>query len=204
AAGGRAEESSVLPVERFGHERNYAGAATSEQDGVDGHTFWILPLGSDNRTLLGWCGETRVGMGGLASSGRRPGTTKPVHQFSRLGLGHRLPPDIALWSDRAVGEYRVAGDAEHGVGIGLHAGAGRHAEESVLGVDGVEAAIGAEFHPRDVITDRLDFPTGDGWDEHGKVGLAAGRREGSSDVLGFAGGGGGGLEEDMVCPAGVH
>ena len=65
-------------------------------------------------------------------------------------------------------------------------GAGRHAEEPGLRVDGVEAAVGAELHPADVVADRLDLPSVERGDEHGQVGLAARRGEGAGDVTGLA------------------
>ena len=74
----------------------------------------------------------------------------------RLGVGHALPPDVAVVGEGGVGEDDVAVEGQHGVGVGVHVGPGGHAEEAGLGVDGVEAAVLAEFHPADVVADRLD------------------------------------------------
>ena len=63
------------------------------------------------------------------------------------------------------------------------AGAGRHAEQAVFRVDGVEPAVLAEAHPADVVADGLGLPAGDGRLQHGEVGLAAGAREGGGDVV---------------------
>ena len=119
-------------------------------------------------------------------------------------FGHALPPDVAVVGERGVGEDAVAVEGEDGVRVGVLVGAGRHAEEAGLGVDGVEAAVGAELHPADVVTHRLDLPALDGRDEHGQVGLAAGGGEGAGDVAGLALGGGE-LEDEHVLghPAGV-
>ena len=46
----------------------------------------------------------------------------------------------------------------------------------------MQAAVVAELHPGDVVTDRLHRPPGQGWDEHGHVGLTARRREGGGYV----------------------
>src|SRR5207245_6770832 len=53
AAGGRAEESAVLPVESFDDQRDNAPAPAAEKDRVDGYALRILPLRSDNRALPG-------------------------------------------------------------------------------------------------------------------------------------------------------
>ena len=119
-------------------------------------------------------------------------------------VGHALPPDVAVVGQRRVGEDAVAVERQDGVGVGVRVGARRHAEEPGLGVDGVEAAVGAELHPADVVADRLDLPALDGGDEHGQVRLAAGRGEGAGDVAGLALGRGE-LEDEHVLghPAGV-
>ncbi len=186
AAGGGAEEGAVLPVEGFGHERNDAGTASAEEDGVNRNALGIFPLFRDGRALLRRRGEAGVGMRGLASALGRPRTAQPIHQVRRLGVGHAFPPDIAIGRKGDVGEDGVLGRRQHGIGVRLHARARRHAEEPGLGIDRVQAAVGAEFHPGNVVAHGLDFPAGDGRDEHGEVGLAAGRREGASDELRLA------------------
>ena len=120
----------------------------------------------------------------------RPVLALPVGHVGRGLVGHALPPDVAVVGQRGVGEDAVAVEREDGVGVGVGVGARRDAEEAGLGVDGVEAAVGAELHPADVVADRLDLPALDGGDEHGQVRLAAGGREGAGDVAGLALGGG--------------
>ncbi len=113
-------------------------------------------------------------MSGFAAGVGSPGAAQPVDQLSGLLVGHAFPPDVAVERHGAVGENGIVRDAEHGVGVRLHAGAGSHAEESVLGIDGVEAAIGAELHPGDVIADGLDLPAGKGGDHHRQICFATG------------------------------
>ena len=153
---------------------------------------------------LAGVGEAGVGVGGGRARLGGPVLALPVGQVGRRLVGHALPPDVAVVGQRRVGEDAVAVEREDGVGVGVGVGARRHAEEAGLGVDGVELAVGAEFHPADVVADRLDLPALDGGDEHGQVRLAAGRREGAGDVAGLALGRGE-LEDEHVLghPAGV-
>ena len=75
-------------------------------------------------------------------------------------------------------------------GIGRLVGARRHAEESGLGIDGVDLAVGRRLDPGDVVTDAGHFPAFVlkllGRNHHGEVGLAAGAGEGGRDVGLFA------------------
>ena len=199
-----AEEHAVLPVVRLEDKRDDAGAAAAEEDGADRHAGRVLPLGGDSRVLGGRGGEAGIGMRGGRARFGRPVVALPVGQVSRRRVGHALPPDVTVVGQRGVGEDAVAGEGEDGVGVGVGVGAGRHTEEAGLGVDGVEAAVGTELHPADVVTDRLDLPAVDGRDEHGQVGLAARRREGAGDIADVAFGGGE-LQDEHVLghPAGV-
>jgi hypothetical protein len=45
----------------------------------------------------------------------------------------------------------------HRVRVRLHRGAGRHAEETRLGIDRVEPAVGAGLQPRDVVAEVHTF-----------------------------------------------
>src|SRR5271165_4082539 len=62
AADNGAEEGAMLPVEGFSDQRNNAFAASTEEDGVDRHTFGVLPFGSDRRALTRVDCEPRIGM----------------------------------------------------------------------------------------------------------------------------------------------
>src|SRR5262249_61089794 len=71
----------------------------------------------------------------------------------------------------------------HGVGVRIVRGAGRHAEEASLGIDGVQPSVLAELHPANVVTDGLGLPAGNGRIDHGEIGLATGARESRGDIL---------------------
>src|SRR5579863_6323711 len=78
AAGGGSEESSVLPIERFGDEGNDAAAASAEKNGVDGHAFGIFPFGRDYGALAGAGSKPGIGMGCRAARLGGPRATKPI------------------------------------------------------------------------------------------------------------------------------
>ena len=59
----------------------------------------------------------------------------------------------------------------------------RNTEKARFGVNGIQATVLTELHPCDVISNGFYFPSGDGWDEHCKVGFPARRGEGSGNVL---------------------
>jgi hypothetical protein len=102
----------------------------------------------------------------------------------RLLLGDALPPHVAVVGAGDIGEDRVALlDRPHRHGVGRHTGAGGDAEETELGVDGIQPTVGTEAHPGDVVADHFGFPTGNGRLEHREVGLAALAREGAGDVV---------------------
>ena len=173
----------MLPVERLAHQRHDGRASPAEQERVDRHAGRVVPLGRDHRALGGRDAKARVRVRGRARRRGRPVAALPVDQVARHVVGHALPPDVPVVGQCAVCEDRVAVDRVHRVGVRLLARAGRHAEEPRLGVDRVEAAVGAELHPRDVVADRLDLPPRQGRDQHRQIGLATRRRERGSDVL---------------------
>ena len=186
----RAHEDAVLPIEGLRDERHVGGAATAEEDRIDRHALRVLPVGGDGGALPRRGGEARVGVRGGATGRRGPVLALPVDEMRGRLVGQALPPHIAVIGERDVGEDAVGVEGLHGVGIGVHAGAGGDAEETRFGVDGVEASVLAEAHPRDVVTDCLDGPAGHRRLQHGEVGLAACRGEGSGDVADVARGSG--------------
>ena len=97
-----------------------------------------------------------------------------------------FPPDITVIGKRDIGEDGILRAGEHGVLVGLHAGAGRDAEETGFRIDRAEVALFVELHPGDVVADGLDLPARNGRDQHGQVGLSAGRRERAGHILDFA------------------
>ena len=113
-----------------------------------------------------------------------PVVAPPVGDVSRCLVGLAFPPHVTVVGQGDVGEDVAAClDGAHRGRVRRVTGARGNAEESELGVDGVELAVLAEAHPRDVVTEGLGLPAGDGRFDHGEVGLAAGRRERGSDVL---------------------
>ena len=125
------------------------------------------------KRALGWAaGVSESGVQSLPFQSVRcsGGAERPSHQMSPSSVRATLV------------KMRVGLAGPHGVRVGVVAGAGGHAEEPGLGVDGVEPAVVAELHPGDVVADRLDLPAREGRDHHRHVRLAAGRREGGGDV----------------------
>ena len=122
--------------------------------------------------------------------GWRPVLALPVDAVRGRFLRHAFPPDIAVVGQRDVGVDDVGLERRHRVVIGFLRCSWRDAKETCLGVDGVELAVLARLDPGDVVADRGNFPAveGSGRNQHGKVGLAAGRWEGSGDVGFFTGG----------------
>ena len=176
----------MLPVEGLGDERDVGGPAAAEEDRVDGHALRVLPVGCDRGALPGGGGEAGIGVRGGLARGRCPVVALPVDEVGRGLLGEALPPDIAIIGQCDVGEDAISVERLHGVGIRVHSRPGSDTEEASLGIDGVEAAVLAEAHPCDVVTNRLDRPAGDGGLEHREIGLAAGRGEGRGEVAGVA------------------
>ena len=174
AAHGRAQKRSVLPAERLSHQRDNASPAATEKDGVDRHAVWVLPLRGNDRALACRSGEAGIGMSCFARRSRSPRTTQPVDQFRRFFRRHPFPPYVAVGSHRTVGEDGILRGGEHRIPVRLHARSGSHAEESILGIDRIEAAIGAELHPSDIVADGFDFPPRYSRDHHRQVRLAAG------------------------------
>src|SRR4029077_11460885 len=187
----------MLPIEGLSHKRNNAPSAAAEKDGIDRHAVRVLPLRGDHRALAGWRGGAGIWMSRSARGRRSPWPAQPVDQFGGLFGSHLLPPYVAVRSHCAIREDGILRGGEHGIPVRFHARSGSDAKESVLRVDGIEAAVGAELHPSYVVSYGLHFPPRYGRDHHGEVGLAAGRGERASEILGLAGGVGH-LEDEHV------
>ncbi len=57
-----AKEGALSPVEGLDDKRDGAGTTTSKEDGRDGNTFDVLPVGIKSGALVGGNGKARVGM----------------------------------------------------------------------------------------------------------------------------------------------
>ena len=190
---GGAHEHAVLPVPGLRHQRDGVLASAAEDDGVDGHALRVVELVRQDRALRDRGAEAGVRVRrllarttslGAALGG--PGSALPVREVLRGLLGLPLPPHVTVVGERDVGEDRMpALDGRHGVGVGVGARAGGHAEQSGLRVDGVEPAVLAEPHPCDVVAEGLHLPARQGGLQHRQVRLAAGRREGRAQVVGL-------------------
>ena len=95
----------------------------------------------------------------------------PSHQTSPSGVSATLV------------KIEFSRHGQHGIGIGVHGGARRDAEKAVFRVNGIKAAVGAEFHPGDIVADAIHFPAGNRGNEHGQVGLAAGAGKSGGDIF---------------------
>ena len=181
------------PGAGFSHQRHGGGAAAAEDEGVNGHTIGIVPLGVERRVVGGSHGEARVGVrslgAGFLGDLRSPVLALPVDQvIGQLAgvLFHAFPPHVAVIRQGHVGEDHVLVQAAHAVGVGVHVGAGGHAKVTRFGVDGVHLAVGMGLDPGDVVADGRDLPaceTSLGRHQHGEVGLAAGAGEGGCHVV---------------------
>ena len=173
----------MLPIEGLGNQGHRGGPAAAEQDGADRHAPGILPLRRHGRALAGGNGEAGVGVRRGLLGRRGPVAAAPVGQVRRRRLGQPLPPYVAIVGQRHIGVDAVGRERVDGVLVGGFAGPGRHAEEAVFRVDGVEPSVVAEAHPGDVVAHGLSLPAFDGGLQHGQIGLAAGAGEGGGDVL---------------------
>ena len=99
-----------------------------------------------------------------------------------------FPPRLVVRGHRDVGENRVAADGLVGVAVGLGIGARHDAEIAGLGIDGIQPPVLARVQPGDVIAHRPDLPAlvARRRNQHGEIGLAAGRREGAGEIMGLA------------------
>ena len=120
-----------------------------------------------------------------------PGVAFPVDGVGRRVLVETFPPNGVVV--QVVANVRENGAFLGGfqrVRVGLFVGAGRYAEEAVFGVDGVQTAVFTFADPGNVVADAPYFVALLGVnfrrDQHGQVGLAAGRRERRADVFDFA------------------
>ena len=181
----RADQHAVLPAAGFIDQRRDFAAAAAKHDGRNRHALRALRFLGVGRVVDGADGEAgvRVGRGAVLRIIR---PTLPVGD--RCAAADAFPPGFVVCGEGHVGEQRVLADHVERVLVGLGAGARGHAEIPGLGIDGPQPAIRAGLHPADVIAHCEHFPARHrgGRDQHRKVGLAAGRREGAGHVVQLA------------------
>ncbi len=188
--GGR-QVNTVGPVGRLHHQRYRRAAPATENEGTDGHARGIFPGRIDGRTLGRRRREAGIGMGGYPAATGRPRLALPVGQLRGWGVGHFLPPDIAIRGHGHIGENAIGLEGGQGIGVGFLRGARGNAEEARFRIDGVQTAVGTGLDPGDIVTDRRHFPALEslGRDQHGEVGLAARAGERRRHIGLLAGGG---------------
>ena len=206
---GGAHEHAVRPALRLVHQRDRRRTAAAEEDRVDRHARGLLVVEAveaglvKHGAVLGRSREAAVLVGGDIAGGLDlglrharlrahavrvvradvAGIALPVDALLRGLDAHVLPPDVAIRGQHDVREDRALLAALERVRVRVHRGARRDAEEAVLGVDRVEAAVVARLEPRDVVADRLELPAGELREHHREVRLAAGGRERRRDVV---------------------
>ena len=185
----RAYEHAVGPVTGLIYQRSGLSAAAAKDDGGNRNAAGGIELIADTGAVLRGSGETAVGMGALFLRGLAvPGLALPVESMLRRILIQALPPNgIVIQILHHVGKDGALLGGNQSVGIGLHVSAGGNAEEAVLRVDGPQAAVGALAHPSDIIANGPNLVAllliALRRNQHGQVGLAAGRREGGGHIL---------------------
>jgi hypothetical protein len=181
----RTDQHTMTPVARLEHEGQEMFPPPAEHDRRDRNPLRILGPRRPGPTVSRRDGEARIGVRG-GPAARYVVTTLPILcRHARQSL----PPGLVIGGECDVREQGVV--IEHGerIGIGLRAGARRHAEITCFGVDRPEPTIGAGRHPADIVADRPDLPSGTSVtrrrDQHGQVGLATSRGECGGDVVRF-------------------
>jgi len=116
---------------------------------------------------LRWVGN------GLQGPGVLDGAALPVDEVLRDLLRLAVPPDIAVAGHGNVREDGVPlANGVHGVAVAAVVGAGRHAKEAALGVDGTQAALAVHADPGNVVADAGHLPLVGKllWDlDHGQI-----------------------------------
>jgi len=112
-----------------------------------------------------------------------PRSSLPVDGFLRRLIVQFLPPNrIVLQIMDNIGEDGVPAGRGKGIRVGFLIRAGGDTEKSVFRIHRPQAAVLTDADPGDIVAHAPDFPPrlgiALGRDQHGEIGLAAGRREG--------------------------
>ncbi|KNC23064.1 hypothetical protein FF38_06397 [Lucilia cuprina] len=184
-AHGRADEDTMSPVAGFIDEWDTSRATTTEEHGTDGNTSGIFPGSINDGTLASRSTETGVRVSSRFARLLGPGVAQPIGNLytGSQAAFHTFPVDTTIGGVGYIGEDGVLEDGVHGNGVGFHGSTGGNAEEAVFGINGTQSTIFVEFHPGNIITNTFDLVFLKSWVQHGKIGLTAGRGEGSSDVF---------------------
>ncbi len=186
---------TVVPVKALVNQGSGLGAAAAEHHSGDRHAVGVVELLGQAGAVHSGSSEAAVGMSQLAAVGgvllAVDGNTGPLLSVLGRILVQAFPPhSVVVQVMGNVGEDGALHGGVQSVGVGLLVGAGGNAEEAVFGVDGVQTAVLTNVHPGDIVANGPHFVALLGVDfgrnQHGQVGLAAGRGEGSGDILGLA------------------
>ena len=191
----------MFPVEGLKHEWYTFRTTTAKDDGINGDTLRIFPLGVDDRALGGGATEARVGMGGFSLVTYTPLVTEPGGDWLLTVnfLLHPFPEDTAIGSHANICEDGILHAGVHGNGVCFAVGPRGDTKEASLWVDSTETAILVKPHPGNVIAQALDSPPWERGCQHSQVRLATGAREGSSNELLLTFGIGNAENKHMLC-----
>jgi len=182
----RTHENTVVPAVSLMNQGHRRGTTTAEKDSRDRYTGRIFPIFVDGGALRCGSRETGIGMcNGFVRSGIIYLVFPGNSTCGALG-SDTFPPDVAIRGKTHVGEDGVGASRQHSIRVGVHRGERSYAKETGFGIDGIKTAIGTKLHPGNIITYSLHFPSGNGGDKHGQIGLSAGTRESGSHVFLFA------------------
>ena len=103
---------------------------------------------------------------------------------------HTFPPDgIVIEVAHHIGKDGVFPRGSQRIGIGFFRGAGGDTEEAIFRIHGPEPAVGANPQPGNIVAHAPGLVALDSValrrDQHGQIGLAAGGREGGTDIFGL-------------------
>src|SRR5688572_11429618 len=85
-----------VPVKSLVDQRDGSTSSATENKSAYRHTVRIFPILVNHWILIGWCSETRIGMGCWFSAGWIMLLAMPVDKMCWYIFGHSFPPHIAI------------------------------------------------------------------------------------------------------------
>ena len=185
----------MCPVEGLIYQRSGGCTTAAEDDSGNRYTFRIVEFRRQARAVLCRRGKSGVRVSQLTAFSDEFRTiyllASPLSCINRRILIQLFPPNSVVCIVQSnVGEDGARLGASQSIRVGVVIGTRSNAEEAVFRIDCVQSAILARLHPSDIIADceylvailLIAFRR----NQHSQVGLAAGRRECSCDILCFA------------------
>mmetsp|Transcript_10466 Transcript_10466/g.17966 ORF Transcript_10466/g.17966 Transcript_10466/m.17966 type:complete len:242 (+) Transcript_10466:1521-2246(+) len=99
-----AHEDTMIPVKGLDNQRHSRSTSATKQNGIDGHTVWVVKLVRNHRAVLRPGSVARIRVRSEATAARLPCLLLPVLGNLWRGIRETLPPDITILSQGAVGE----------------------------------------------------------------------------------------------------